>query len=244
MTGTLADIHALIDAYTSPVVARTDETGGWRTSPSLWDQLAANTSRRGGEGTAVARSRPPVTTSVLSIVDDTERTTAAYLRTLRRPLIWRERTEVDTADCYCRTPFRMCPNRPHSTRSRDIRAELHAIAADPTLTASRARLEEWCEHLTRWVAQAQLVLEGAGPLGWLRSVACIDCGAQTHTQVIGGERIVTPALQLVWRTSIRGTELLDRVRCVACGRERWPADLHLIADRNRTHQLTKETMTA
>lgn len=213
---TTTDLRHLIDELTRPTHENTREAG-WRTIPSLWNRLLDSTTRAGGENSSVARSRPPVATAALSIVDDAERCCAAFLTARRRPL-----------------------KRQQRTGGRDVPAELRAIAVDPRLTGEH--LDEWIELVTRWIRQARICLEGTGPLGWLRSIACIDCGATNHTEWIGGEPIVTPALQLVWVRTDAGAEMLRHVHCTACGRDRWPADLHLIADRHRQDNQTKETM--
>lgn len=235
-------LQGLVADLTNPTRENTPEAG-WRNVPSLWEQLVGATGRGAGQDSSVARSRPPVSTSVLSLVSEIEATTATFLRLRKRHVHHRRIHVAANVDlCGCRPPARPCRNAPTEHQIRDIPADLRAIVNDPGMQGDHQ--VEWLGLLERWITTARVILEGTGPLGWLRGVRCIDCEATNHRQWIGGENIVTPALQLIWHVTESGAELIHHVRCVACGAERWPADFHLIAANNAAANLTQETLTA
>lgn len=202
-----ADLFPAIDAFTNPIRQRTDpdnNTSTWQTTPSIWDQLTASTAKHTGTNgyTASMRSRPPISTDVLSLIEEVKRISGRELRD----------HHVDY--------------RYTDDHQRDIPSELRAIhallvPAHPTIAIA------WTYYLRGWRREGLRVLGLIAPrISLPRDARCIDCGARDVTERNGyGETVIAPALRLAWDDDGR----ITNVWCAACQVERLPADLHLIA---------------
>lgn len=190
-----------------------------RTLPSLWELLNADTARTGGADGGTQRSRPPVSTAVLSLIHDVRRTTEQRLRQAGRQPITRTRT---ISDEHTRHLAGATPDCTVLVIWRDIPAELQAINQ---LTTEPERTE-WAERLASWTHKAKAVL-GLLPtrIQLPRGTRCMDCGQAWVVAIEDGEEVRRPAVHLVWQD----TGALHYVACTACGSSRWPHDLHALA---------------
>jgi hypothetical protein len=204
-----ADLFPAIDAFTNPIRKRIDpddDTSTWQTTPSIWDQLLASTGRRGTAGsTAAMRSRPPVSTDVLSLVEEVRHVSGCQLRSMGQALRWRD-----------------CESRPMRDTPSELRA-IHAllVPAHPTVAIA------WVFYLRGWRREALRVLGLLTPrISLPRGVRCIDCDARDVTERNAyAEHVTAPAMRLLWDEDGR----IHAVWCAACGSTRHPADLHLYA---------------
>lgn len=231
------DLFPLIQEFTNPQREREDPkdpTSRWVTTPPLWDQLVESTARGGGLGGSVHRSRPPVATQVLSLVSTVRSACSTELERIGRRPIWQ--TRPVPADCEHFHP------RPDSTiveMWRDVPAELRAISANGRL-GEEARTG-WAERVADWIIQAKAALGQTTPRIQLpRGTRCMDCEQAWVTVVEDGEEVRQPALRLVWH----GNGTLHYVACQACGKSRWPADLHALAEHQLRVMLEAETTAA
>lgn len=235
---TAEDLFPLVQEFINPqseLVDPRDPRSEKVTSPALWDQLIDNTARSGGlDGGSVQRSRPPVATGVLSLVTTIRKACADQLLRIGRKPIWQHRT-VSDRDCEHFHP------RPDSTiveTWRDVPAELRAISASTKLS-DNARIA-WAEQVSNWITQAKAALGQTIPRIQLpRGTKCMDCGTAWRTVVEDGEDVRKPAVRLVWHDN--GT--LYYVACDACGKSRWPYDLHALAEHQAQVNLEQETLT-
>lgn len=202
-------------------------------SPSLWDLLIGNTARAGGQGSAVQRSRPPVSTQVLSLVHEVRSACEQRLRTAGRQPIVRSRTLSDAT----RQAIQARPDSTVVEMWRDIPAELLAINA---ITASRpVEQAGWAERVAGWVHRAESALGLVTERIQLpRGTRCMDCGEAWVLVIEDGEQVRRPAVHLVWHP----TGALHFVACSACNSSRWPHDLHALAERQAELNATHDTL--
>lgn len=211
-----------------------NEASDWVNSPSLWDLLLENTARGGGQGSSVQRSRPPVSTEVLSLIAEVRAASEKSLTLIGRKVMWQSRTvPAGEAD-----RFRARPDSQIVEMWRDVPSELRAVCANAgKLTDSRR--ERWVQDLDDWIARAKAALGEAVPRIQLpRGTRCMDCGAAWVTSKVDGQEVRKPALHLFWHDD--GS--LYYVACLACGKSRWPADLHALAEHQRELNLEQETV--
>lgn len=233
---TADDLFPLVQEFINPqaeLMDPRDPASEKVTSPALWDQLIGSTARGGGLGGSVQRSRPPVSTEVLSLVSTVREHCASQMLRIGRKPIWQHRT-VSDRDCEHFHP------RPDSTiveTWRDIPAELRAISASAKLS-DNARVA-WAEQVSMWIALAKAALGQTIPRIQLpRGTRCMDCKQAWRVVVEDGEEVRKPALRLVWRPD--GT--LFYVACDACGQSRWPHDLHALAEHQAQVNVEQETL--
>lgn len=237
---TIEDLWSVIEEFTN-ATRQQDPQGNWQLIPSLWDMLQDSTIRAGGRGSAVSRSRPPISTAVVALVQEVEKACRMELRSRRAdpvlvPILGR------APGCSCRTPQKACSpgnptEQPTIGQRHDIPAELRRI--NSLIRHEPEDVEEWTGMLRRWTLQATDALGLSNNLpGTLRDIPCVDCHQAWDYENVDGETVKRPTLHLKWR----GT-LVHYVWCSACGSSRWPADLHFIAEYAMSANLSRETMT-
>jgi hypothetical protein len=200
------DLFAAIDLLTNPIRVRTDpddDTSDMQTTPSLWDQLLLSTPRTSQGGSSAKRSRPPVSTDVLSLIHEVRRLCADQLHAHSRELRYRP-----------------------DTRVRDTPSELRAINTLLVPKYPTAAIT-WAWYVWGWQREALRVLGLLPPHITLpRDARCMDCTARDVTEWNSYcEPVVAPALRLLWADDGRVLALW----CAACGQSRPPNDLHLLA---------------
>lgn len=200
------DLFAAIDLLTNPIRARVDpddERSAMQTTPSLWDQLLVSTSRASQGGSSAKRSRPPISTDVLSLIHEVRRLCADELHAHGHELYYRP-----------------------DGKTRDTPSELRAINAVLVPKYPTAAIA-WACYVWGWQREALRVLGLITPrIALPRNARCIDCAARDVTEWNSyGEAVVAPALRLLWTDNGR----VLAVWCAACGQTRPPDDLHLLA---------------
>lgn len=224
------DLFGLIGQLTDP--RREVST---QPTPSLWDLLIGNTARAAGQGSAIQRSRPPVSTQSLSLIHEIRSACEQRLRTAGRQPIIRSRTLSDAT----REMVRARPDSTVLELWRDIPAELRAINA---ITKDRpVERAGWAERVQGWVHRAEAALGLTPPRIQLpRGTRCLDCKKAWVVVDEGGEQVRHPAVHLVWGPS--GS--VHYIACSACGSSRWPYDLHALAKLNEELNEHSETLSA
>lgn len=229
-----AELAPLINEFTNPRKLPPENGAPATTLPSLWDLLITDTARTGGTDGSTQRSRPPVSTAVLSLTHDVRRTLESRLRLAGQPTITRTRTIPDEHRPLIAT-------RTDSTLVeiwRDIPAELRTINQ---LTNGRDEQAEWADRVATWIHQAKAAL-GLLPtrIQLPRGTRCMDCGKAWVVGVEDGEEVRRPAVHLIWHDTGR----LHYVACHACGSSRWPHDLHALANAQQRLNTQYETLDA
>lgn len=215
------DLTPLIDEFTEP-----ERFPDGRHAAPLWDQLHAVKHRGvGADGRSVHRSRPPISTEVVSLIQEVRSACERRMRDAGREPIIRTRVLSDAE----RDLIRPSAPRPGLMLTtvlevwRDVAAELRAIN---TITAGDAEQTVWADRVAEWVHRARSVLGLLPPRVQLpRGTRCMDCGQAWVVAEVDGERVRRPAVKLVWHRN--GT--LHYVACSACGGSRWPHDLPALA---------------
>lgn len=222
-------IGEFTNARREQVLGPDDQQAKWTSAPSLWDLLLESTARGGGAGSAVQRSRPPISTEVLSLIAEIRSACEESLTLIGRKAIWQtQRLRVDAPR----------PDAMVVVMWRDIPAELRAVCAGAS-GLSDVRRSRWTDDLARWINRAKLALGEQVPRIQLpRGTRCLDCDTAWVTTKIDGEDVRRPALHLVWHDN----GALYYVGCLACGKSRWPADLHALAEHQRQLNLEQETV--
>lgn len=226
------DLFDLVTEFTAPT---TDQDSG-QTVPSLWTMLLESTARAGGNGgSSIARSRPPVSTAALSII---EKVRATCLTTLMargcRPMF--VPVMVDNG-CQCVPPWSTCMYGVRAHLQRNTPGELRRI--NSILSPHPNSRVAWAEMLDGWIHEARSALGLVdGRIQLPRGTRCLDCSAAWVKVRQDGETIRKPALVLVWNKN--GS--IHYVACLSCGSSRWPADLHALAEHQRRVNLEQETM--
>lgn len=238
MTDPHEQLWAAIEQLTNPT---RDNQG---TIPSLWDQLQQSIDTTAGNGGGRGKSpQLPLNTAVLSLIDEIQRDVAQELRSLGLDTINRL-TKYVRPDCRCRIPYSPCKGyKIVARRRRDIPAELRLLNEE--LAQWPADRIEWAKRITTWCQQATLILTPPEHITMLRGQHCIDCQARTVTIWNDGEYVVQPALRLIWDDNPDPeTSQVDFIHCQNCGRSRWHADLHAIAEHTAMLNLATETLTS
>lgn len=226
------DLAPLINDFTEPRKQPPENGAPAVTLPSLWDMLITDTARTANATGGPQRSRPPVSTAILSLTHDVRRTLESRLRLAGQPTITRSRTIPDEHRTLIAT-------RTDSTLIefwRDIPAELRAINQ---LTRGLDEQAEWAERVAGWIHKAKAAL-GLLPtrIQLPRGTRCMDCGKAWVTVLEDGEEVRRPAVHLVWHD----TGGLHYVGCHACGSSRWPHDLHALARAQRRLNTEHDTL--
>lgn len=226
-TAHVEDLHRAIDDLVTPgrIKLHREDTGAteWQTVPSLWVQLEGAVAYSGNGGSAVAKSKPPITTGVVALI-----------------------IEISTATTETATELA-------GESRRNVPANLRAIAATFVGKPDIDLLDWWVTSVKDWVRQARVLLRlDPDRPKWARGTRCPDCGADTATAQQDGETVRTPALSISWSApeGSRDQHHADSewhvraIECRACSAVWWRgADLdQLVTDMLLANQ-TKETMT-
>jgi hypothetical protein len=218
------DLHRAVDALVQGEriqITREDKTVEHKPVPSLWEQLEDAVPYSGSGGSAVAKSKPPITTGVVALLIEISDAATEGVNDL------------------------VGENR------RNTPANLRAVAAtlaglnDLDLTAW------WTEKLREWVRKARelLRLDPDRPR-YARGTACPQCGNKSVATVVDGETVRTPALAINWAPPEQHTTrhaadtdwLVRAIECRACDATWFRGDsLSIFTDALLASQ-TQETM--
>lgn len=203
-TVTAEDLHRACDALIQTTRVKVDQGRGeeaeqWQQLPSLLEQLGgADAAYRGPGGVAGARSKAPINTGVVALLEEISAVSRRQLQDVG----------------YTGTP------RPELPRT--VRAATTATIS----TGDGVEMAAWLWVLARWFRAIRRELKlDAGRRQWLRGLACPHCKATVAGGVDGdGHGVQTPALAVTWAPPDAGLEHVDDlwrwdgVDCRACGR--------------------------
>jgi hypothetical protein len=219
------DLHRAVDALIQGErmkITREDSTTEYKSVPSLWEQLEGAVPYSGNGGSAVAKSKPPITTGVVALL-------------------------IEITDAAIEGVNELAGENRRTTPA-NLRAIAAALAGknEPDVTAW------WTEKIREWVRSARglLRLDPDRPR-YARGTRCPQCGSKTVTSTIDGENVRTPALAINWAAPEGHTTThtndhdwhVRAIECKACDSVWWRgADLdQLVQDMLRAN-LSRETM--
>lgn len=189
-----------VDELTQPTkqaAERDDGTTTWVVVPSLWDQSSIALFGSAEPGMTSSST----TASERSVID-------ATLMELRADIGETTRDELVRLG----TTYSMVDGRYPAFRA----AEIRTLASK--LISTQAELYEWEYRFDSWarMLSSHLHVEHvASPLR-LRNTPCPNCGTRQVVITTDGERIVYPALVIVFRNG-----LVRNAECSSCGQQ-WP----------------------
>lgn len=220
------DLHRAVDALIQGdriQITREDHTTEYKPVPSLWQQLEDAVPYSGSGGSAVAKSKPPITTGVVALLI--------------------EITDAATEGA----------NDLVGENRRNTPANLRAVAASLAGANDIDLTAWWTEKVREWVRKSRelLRLDPDRPR-YARGTRCPQCSAKSVSTTVDGETVRTPALAINWSApeghQTKHTSDHDwhvrAIECKACESVWWRGDDldQLVQDMMRAN-LASETLT-